>query len=284
MFCGKCGMNIPDVAVFCPGCGSKVEAIPAAPVAPAESVAPAVSAPPDQPKKKKNMAWLYVLIGVLVVAIVGAVLYFTGVFDGDNGSAKEKDNAPKTTQTTQAIPPATPAEAEALAKTFAAAAEMGDYNAKFPLYVYNREAEFIDFLMEDFDSEEALFATWSDALYVKIDSWNKLFAEMHAYTTEDADETYGTYTIETTVTESEPLAQSDINAIVDEMLTNSQGYCDEEKMRAITEAYMVYVTVAVNGDEASTVTGYEVYVFNDNGEWKVATYFYYEYEESSTNP
>ena len=82
----------------------------AEPVTPvyAEPAAPAYAAPvyaapaaPAEPKKK-SMAWLYVLIGVLVVAIAAAVLYFTGVFDdlfgGNDDDDDDKDTKPTTSQ------------------------------------------------------------------------------------------------------------------------------------------------------------------------------------------
>ena len=79
-----------------------VYAEPAAPVY-AEYATPVYAAPaaPAAPQKK-NMAWLYVLIGVLVVAIAAAVLYFTGAFDdlfgGNDDDDDDKGGKPGTSQ------------------------------------------------------------------------------------------------------------------------------------------------------------------------------------------
>ena len=52
MFCGKCGNNVPDGAVFCPACGAPTGAAPA----------------PGAKKPNKNL--IAAIVGVVVIALV----------------------------------------------------------------------------------------------------------------------------------------------------------------------------------------------------------------------
>lgn len=109
MFCKKCGTQIPDDAVFCPGCGQKVaeEQVPQTPVQP--QVQPQVQQPVQQPapqpsvqqpsvqqplEKAQGNKMLFVIIGIaaafLIVAIVFGVLIL-GKLGDDEDSGKKED-------------------------------------------------------------------------------------------------------------------------------------------------------------------------------------------------
>ena len=77
---------------------------PVAPVAPVEPVAPVAPVAAPAAPKKKSMAWLYILIGVLVVAIAAAALYFTGVFGDDDDDDDDDDTKPSISQNVNIAP------------------------------------------------------------------------------------------------------------------------------------------------------------------------------------
>ena len=96
MFCNKCGASCPDESGFCPACGHRLEGGAEAPAA----VAPAPVAEATAPKKK-NLAWLYILLFVLVVAIATTVLIvaFGGAKDTDKEGGKTADTTAVTSTT-----------------------------------------------------------------------------------------------------------------------------------------------------------------------------------------
>lgn len=89
MFCNQCGASCPDESGFCPICGHKLEG----------AVAPIPATP-----KKKNLAWLYVLIFTLVVAVATVVLI--AVFGGDKDKDEGKTDTPTTSSTATSTTPA----------------------------------------------------------------------------------------------------------------------------------------------------------------------------------
>ncbi|MBR2319833.1 MAG: zinc ribbon domain-containing protein [Clostridia bacterium] len=91
MLCNQCGASCPDESGFCPICGHKLEG----------AVAPTPATP-----KKKNLAWLYVLIFALVVAAATVVLIVA--FGGDGDKDEDQPDTPTTSSaaTTEATTPA----------------------------------------------------------------------------------------------------------------------------------------------------------------------------------
>lgn len=94
MFCNQCGASCPDESGFCPICGHKLEG---------------AAAPTPATPKKKNLAWLYVLIFTLVVAVATVVLIVA--FGGDNDKDKDENQtdtpATSSVSTTAAAPTTT---------------------------------------------------------------------------------------------------------------------------------------------------------------------------------
>lgn len=90
MFCNHCGASCPDESGFCPICGHKLEG---------------AAAPTPATPKKKNLAWLYVLIFTLVVAVATVVLIIA--FGGDKDDDKSDTPTTSSVSTTTAAPTTT---------------------------------------------------------------------------------------------------------------------------------------------------------------------------------
>ena len=82
-FCGNCGTELQDGAVFCASCGQSVSETPVAPVAPVASatpVAPVVpeNTPANAPKDKKKFLIPAIIAAVVAVIVVVLIFVFTG--------------------------------------------------------------------------------------------------------------------------------------------------------------------------------------------------------------
>ena len=97
MFCNQCGNQIPDDAMFCPGCGAKKEmmetpvAQPVAPVMEQPVQQPVMGAvPPVMPQKKSGKPAIPFKMLILVAgAVVLLVIVLVAVFSKGGGSEND---------------------------------------------------------------------------------------------------------------------------------------------------------------------------------------------------
>ncbi len=100
MFCSQCGKQIPKTRTVCVSCEEKMAnmsvSIDSQPSAPLPSAADAAPIAPALPKKRKNRTILWMILGVLVVAIAAAAIWYFTRPEEDGDSDNNSDTGADT--------------------------------------------------------------------------------------------------------------------------------------------------------------------------------------------
>ncbi|MBQ3202521.1 MAG: zinc ribbon domain-containing protein [Clostridia bacterium] len=257
MFCGNCGNQIANEATFCPFCGNKTEHAPVTPVQPVY-VAPVA---PQPAPKKKSLAWLWILIGIIAaIAITIGVLFAIGVIGGNNhgkGDDKGTKNDP-----------------EAVAEAYIMAQLEGDIKTMLELRPGKYQKYYEEEQYGDDDDAEEMFEyaeEYADELDidVEIDDFDQYYEAMKKITKAENEEELGKgYKFSVKVVDTKDMRNSDLENI-QEMYDNDEmeDYINPD---LIEEGMKVYVEVEVDGDEDSDSYVITVYTVKYDGHWKVA--------------
>lgn len=254
MFCGNCGNQIANEATFCPFCGNKTEHAPVTPVQPVY-VAPVA---PQLAPKKKSLAWLWILIGIIAaIAITVGVLFATGVLGGNDKDEEGIKNDP-----------------EAVAKAYIMAQLEGDIKTRLSLSPGKYQKYYEEDIYGDDDDIDEMFEYFEDYadeldIDVEIDNFDQFYEAMKKIRKAENEETYGDdYTISVEVVETTEMRRSDLEDIRDRYDNDEmEDYIDPD---LIEEGMKVYVEVEVDGDEDSDSYVMTVYTVKYDGHWKVA--------------
>lgn len=93
MICNNCKNTLPDDSEFCQYCGSKIET-------PAEAPKIHTIATSDQAPKKNKKVLLWVLLGIIIVALIGAAITIGYVIGKDNNTPSGNNSNPSSNSNT----------------------------------------------------------------------------------------------------------------------------------------------------------------------------------------
>lgn len=167
---------------------------------------------------------------------------------------------------------------EQVAERFIEAYYLRDYATRFSLTFYEARRHWEDGAIADNGSAEAFFAeaqkqAQEKGVEVTVDSFDSYYTAYHQFILQDCQDIYGDHTVTVKATESKKLESDLLAELVNTQLEAIDAdYIDEDALRAVTDAYMVSVTLTIDGEKKEHTADYSVYVVWHNNNWWVLTH------------
>ena len=164
-----------------------------------------------------------------------------------------------------------------VAEEFLEAYYLRDYVKQYSMTFFDARQRREDALIQQEGSAEAFFAYAQKQakdehnLDVSIQSFDDYFNAYHQFYLESAKDVYGAYTMEVKTTAVKKLEGSILATFIDKQLEAlDEKYVDVNAYRAITDAYLLTVNIAIDGEKKDYNENYLVYVVYHNSRWWVA--------------
>ena len=207
----------------------------------------------------------------LLAVLIAAVLLLTL---GACGKADNKDTTP--TEEERVLE--APGSADEFAHTFVRAYYTRDYATRFAMTFYNSRQQWEDDAIKGHGSAEEFF-TYAQSqadergIEADVDSFDSYYHFYHKFYLNEILNNFGPYTMSFETTESVRMSEEELNTFRDKILgAINEKYIDAEAFHTVTEAYVVTVTIHVDGEKKDYTEKYIVDVINYNGQWMVASH------------
>ena len=234
-YCGNCGTEVSDDAIFCANCGCQFQIAPA----------------PVIEEKKKNKLVGIIAVGVAAVIAIVAIFGIGGLLFGD----RYEEVACKFAA----------AEVES---------DLITAKKYIPYDLDDLLNNYLEAMAKMYDkSVDEIYELLSEEEDIKVKSLKDIYKYAKSEQTEDLKEDYGKYKIKTEVLDTDKYSKDDLEDLIDELKdTDSSLGIDMDDFinpDKITAAYEVEVEITIDGKEDSETKTKTYDVVKYKGKWKV---------------